>query len=216
MRAFMLSCLVVAAASAPSFGQPAAAGPVPRPPVSTPTATAEPSGPGPNSGATNALPVRRVVLYKNGVGYFEHLGRVRGNQAVTIDFTSGQLNDVLKSLTTLDLGNGRITGITYNSDAPIGQQLAAVGLPIGEASSLSEFYGAVRGARLEAQTPAGTIAGRLLSVEKRRRARGAGPVEEETNSPSSPTTARSGSSSSRRSSPSASPIASSSSSWAAT
>ena len=28
---------------------------------------------------------------------------VRDNQAVTISFTSGQLNDVLKSLTVLDL-----------------------------------------------------------------------------------------------------------------
>jgi hypothetical protein len=34
------------------------------------------------------LPVRRVVLYKNGVGYFEHLGPVRGSQDVHIDFTS--------------------------------------------------------------------------------------------------------------------------------
>jgi hypothetical protein len=33
------------------------------------------------------LPVRRVVLYKNGVGYFEHLGQVRGSQDVHIDFT---------------------------------------------------------------------------------------------------------------------------------
>ena len=37
------------------------------------------------------LPVRRVVLYKNGVGYFEHLGRVHGSQYVHIDFTSAQL-----------------------------------------------------------------------------------------------------------------------------
>jgi hypothetical protein len=26
------------------------------------------------------LPVRRVILYKTGVGYFEHLGQVRGDQ----------------------------------------------------------------------------------------------------------------------------------------
>src|SRR5689334_11611230 len=45
------------------------------------------------------LPVRRVVLYKNGVGYFEHTGAVRGSQEVNIDFTTGQLNDVVKSLT---------------------------------------------------------------------------------------------------------------------
>src|SRR5207244_991053 len=59
------------------------------------------------------LPVKRVVLYKSGVGYFEHLGRVRGNGTVSIDFTSGQLDDVLKSLTTLDLDGGRVSGVSY-------------------------------------------------------------------------------------------------------
>ena len=48
------------------------------------------------------LPVKRVVLYKNGVGYFEHLGHVRDNQQVTVSFTSGQLNDVLKKVQTFD------------------------------------------------------------------------------------------------------------------
>jgi hypothetical protein len=36
----------------------------------------------------NKLPVKRVVLYKNGVGYFEHLGQVRDKQDVAIPFTS--------------------------------------------------------------------------------------------------------------------------------
>src|ERR1700674_5516808 len=95
------------------------------------------------------LPVRRVVLYKNGVGYFEHLGRVRGNQDVHIDFTSAQLNDVLKSLTVLDLAGGRITGVDYNSEAPLARRLATLRLALGERPSVSEFLGALRGARLE-------------------------------------------------------------------
>ena len=45
------------------------------------------------------LPLKRVVLYKNGVGYFEHSGQVRGSEDIHIDFTTGQLNDALKSLT---------------------------------------------------------------------------------------------------------------------
>ena len=65
------------------------------------------------------LPVRRVVLYKSGVGYFEHVGRVRDDQTMAIDLTSGQLDDVLKSLTTVDLGEGRVTGITFNSDRAV-------------------------------------------------------------------------------------------------
>src|SRR5208282_1158693 len=77
------------------------------------------------------LPVRRVVLYKNGVGYFEHLGRVRGSQDVHIDSTSAQLNDVLKSLTVLDLAGGRITGVDYNSEAPLARRLATLRLALG-------------------------------------------------------------------------------------
>src|SRR5687767_2214257 len=61
--------------------------------------------------ATEPLPVRRVVLYKTGVGYFEHLGTVRNRQDIAIRFTSAQLNDVLKSLTAIDLDKGQVTGI---------------------------------------------------------------------------------------------------------
>src|SRR5437870_9106037 len=57
----------------------------------------------------DVLPVKRVVLYKNGVGYFEHTALVHGTQDLSIDFTSSQLNDVLKSLTAVDLGDGRIS-----------------------------------------------------------------------------------------------------------
>src|ERR1700722_16463684 len=78
------------------------------------------------SSAAGKLPVRRVVLYKNGVGYFEHLGRVRGSQDVHIDFTGAQLNDVLKSLTVLDLSGGRITGVDYNSEAPLARRLGTL------------------------------------------------------------------------------------------
>ncbi len=118
------------------------------------------------------LPVRRVVLYKNGVGYFEHLGRVRGTQAVTINFTSAQLNDVLKSLTTIDLGGGRITSVSYNSEAPLAQRLGSLNLPLGRETTLSQFLGALRGARLEVRTGAGPVTGRLLSVEPRTRGTG--------------------------------------------
>jgi hypothetical protein len=129
----------------------------------------ESSGSGASEPAAK-LPVRRVVLYKNGVGYFEHLGRVRGSQDVHIDFTSAQLNDVLKSLTVLDLAGGRITGVDYNSEAPLARRLATLRLALGERPSVSEFLGALRGARLEVRSGAGpALTGRLLSVERKTR-----------------------------------------------
>ncbi len=113
------------------------------------------------------LPVTRVVLYKNGVGYFEHSGRVRGSQDVNIDFTTAQLNDVLKSLTVLDLGQGRITGVSYNSNAPLEQRLNSLHLAVGEKPTTAQFLDSLRGARVEVRSGTETATGRLLSVDER-------------------------------------------------
>ena len=95
------------------------------------------------------LPVKRVVLYKNGVGYFEHSARVHGNQELAIDFTTAQLNDVLKSLTVVDLGDGRISGVRYNSIAPLEERLKTLRLPFGEQVTRTDFLTAMRGSRVE-------------------------------------------------------------------
>jgi hypothetical protein len=127
--------------------------------------------------AQDNLPIKRVVLYKNGIGYFEHLGRIRGNQDVTVSFTSGQLNDVLKSLTVLDLNGGRITGVAYGSAAPVERQLGDLRIPTGDNTSLAEFLGALRGARLEVRNGPTVITGRLLSVERKTRISGGATLE---------------------------------------
>src|ERR1700683_4800095 len=127
------------------------------------------------------LPVKRVVLYKNGVGYFEHAARVHGTQDLSIDFTTSQLNDVLKSLTAVDLGEGRVSSVRYNSIAPLDERLKTLRLPFGEQVTQAEYLAALRGARVEVHSGSGTAAGRLLSVEKIRRQRGKDDFEDVTN-----------------------------------
>ncbi len=111
------------------------------------------------------LPVTRVALYKNGVGFFEHAGRVTGDQSVTIDFTTAQLNDVLQSLTAIDLNGGRIAGAGYNSTTPLEQQLQALPLGLGEDPTAIDFYNAIRGARVQVHSTGAAITGRLLNIE---------------------------------------------------
>jgi hypothetical protein len=114
------------------------------------------------------LPVRRVVLYKNGVGYFEHSGRVTGNQAVSIDFTSSQLDDVLQSLTALDLNGGRIAGVNYNSTTPLDQQLKNIPLGLGEKPSTTELYASLAGAHVEVSGAGeAALSGRIVHYEIR-------------------------------------------------
>ena len=118
--------------------------------------------------AIKDLPVRKVVLYKNGVGYFEHAGSVTNNQRVTIDFTSPQLNDVLQSLTVLDEGGGRIAGVNYNSTTPLAEQLKTLSLGMTEDPTSTELFQALRGQRVEVTGgPGGTLTGRLMAIESR-------------------------------------------------
>ncbi len=114
------------------------------------------------------LPVKRVVLYKNGVGYFEHSARVRGAQELNIDFTTAQLNDVLNSLTVVDLGSGRISGVRFNSIAPLSERLKALRLPLSEGTSRDDFLNALRGTRVEVHNGSASGEGRVLSVETRK------------------------------------------------
>src|SRR5579875_3694381 len=97
----------------------------------------------------NQLRVTHVSLYKNGVGFFEHEGRVSGDAAVSIDLTSAQLSDGLQSLAAVDLGGGHVTGANYNSTTPLEEQLRTLPLSLGENPSREDLFGALKGARVE-------------------------------------------------------------------
>lgn len=111
------------------------------------------------------LPVKKVVLYKNGVGYFEHRGQVLGNQEFGIEFTTAQLNDVLKSLTLVDLSGGAINAVRYNSVAPLDEQLKGLQIPLSEEVTSAAFLIALRGTQVEVHTASTTAIGKIFSVE---------------------------------------------------
>jgi hypothetical protein len=111
------------------------------------------------------LPITRVSLYKNGVGFFEHSGHVTGSQSVTIDFTTDQLNDVLQSLTAIDLGGGRIAGAGYNSTTPLDQQLKALSLGLPAKTTFSGLFNTLRGTRVQITGSGAPFTGRLVDCE---------------------------------------------------
>jgi hypothetical protein len=113
------------------------------------------------------LSVKKVELYKNGMGYFEHLGTVKGAQNVEITLTSSQLNDVLKSLTVLDWGKGQVGGANYDSLAPLDRRMSEVPIDLTTAPGIVEMLNQLRGAGLEIRTPSGIATGKLMGAELR-------------------------------------------------
>ena len=115
------------------------------------------------------LPVKRIILYSNGIGYFERQGTVNGSQNIELEFTSNQMNDVLKSLLLLDLNGGRIASATYNTAKPMEKQLERFTLNLNgsKGKSLTALIGQLVGTRIEVKTGANSIEGKVIGLETR-------------------------------------------------
>lgn len=113
------------------------------------------------------LPIRRVVLYKHGVGYFERETSVEGEQSLSLSFKQREVSDVLKSLTVLDLNGGTVSAVSYDSTTPVEQLLAEIALSIPDDGSLVGLLPQIKGARAAVKpTGAGAVQGVILGVDK--------------------------------------------------
>ncbi len=70
------------------------------------------------------LPIREVILYKHGVGFFERSGDLKPGETARLDFKADDMNDVLKSLTITDRSGGKIDGVRYDASESPDKRLA--------------------------------------------------------------------------------------------
>ena len=123
------------------------------------------------------LPVREVVLFKHGVGYFARSGRLAAGESARLDFKAGEMNDVLKSLTIDEKGVGKISGLRYDSSDPLAKKLGEFPFSIGSQQPLSAVLDQLKGARIELKFGSETVAGAIVGA--RRLAGGANQPEHE-------------------------------------
>jgi hypothetical protein len=118
------------------------------------------------------LPIRRVILYSNGVAYVERRGFVSGDAEINLSFKQSQVDDVLKSMVVLDLNQGKIGAVSYNSSAPASARTAEIPFSVEAKSGedgggISEVLAQMQGAKVLVTSVKGTAAGSILTVEKR-------------------------------------------------
>ncbi|MCX6597284.1 MAG: hypothetical protein NTV70_13055 [Acidobacteria bacterium] len=105
------------------------------------------------------LPVRQVVLYKNGLGYFERGGELARGETARLDFRADEMNDVLKSLTVRDASGGTVAGVRYDSSDPLEKKLGEFPFRLAGGGSMVDFLDQMKGARVETTAAAGVILG---------------------------------------------------------
>ncbi len=115
------------------------------------------------SAAAADIPIRQVILYKSGVGYFERSGQLGPGESARLDFKATDMNDVLKSLTLEDRNGGKVTGLRYDSSEPLGQKLAEFPFKIDGQAALAVFIDQMKGAKVEIKYGAETVSGAIVS-----------------------------------------------------
>jgi hypothetical protein len=109
------------------------------------------------------LPVREVILYKHGVGYFERSGQLNAGETARLDFKADDMNDVLKSLTLTDRSGGKIGSVRYDASESLDKRLENFPFAVGDELSMAAFLDQMKGARIELKVGSETLAGSVVS-----------------------------------------------------
>jgi hypothetical protein len=110
------------------------------------------------------LPVKNVVLYKHGVGYFERAGELSAGESARLDFKENDMNDVLKSLTVEVKGGAGVSALRYDSAEPLERKLGQFPLKLGDRQPISTLLDQLKGARLALTMGTQTVEGVIVSA----------------------------------------------------
>jgi len=110
------------------------------------------------------LPVRRVVLFQNGVAYLERRGEFKGDE-LHLRVHPSHIGDILKSITVVDFKGGHANSLALPVDISSDRALAQLPkLALGQ-GALGALLGALRGAWVRLKTDSGESEGRLIGVD---------------------------------------------------
>jgi len=110
------------------------------------------------------LPVREVVIFKNGVAYFERAGELKPGETARLDFKAEDMNDVLKSLTITDRSGAKINSVRYDASESVEKRLENFPFTVGPETSLAKFLDQMKGATLNLTLGNQNVAGAIVSA----------------------------------------------------
>lgn len=111
--------------------------------------------------------IKRVVLYKHGVGHFERRAEISGDGEVRLAFRAEEMNDVLKSLTVYDSGGGSVSSVSYDNKKPISKLLSDISLNIPGQGGSTPLLASLRGAEVAVTVGSRTVEGQVVGVDSR-------------------------------------------------
>ena len=115
-----------------------------------------------------SLPIKKVALYKHGMGYFERSGSLNGAQHVELSCSLDEIDDMLKSLIVLS-DQGGPANITYDSSKPTAEKLSEFGFDLRKVKGFPDLLGQLKGASVIVDFEDRQVEGRLTGVDRAER-----------------------------------------------
>ncbi len=120
--------------------------------------------------AGSRINLKKVALFKSGVGYFELRASVEAGKGIELYFKREQMNDLLKSLTILDLSRGQVghaISVVYDSTKTAKQQLSDYAFDLRKGDGLPQVLKQLQGSKIELIIGSSPITGTIVGVETR-------------------------------------------------
>jgi hypothetical protein len=117
----------------------------------------------------DTLPIKQVVLFNSGVGYFQREGEIDGDARIQLSFPVGDINDLLKSLVLQD-SKGRIGTVNFDSSDPIDKILRSFALDLTGNPTFGQILNQARGekidiTRADKKEGAAKVSGTIVGLE---------------------------------------------------
>lgn len=120
--------------------------------------------------AGSRINLKKVALFKSGVGYFELRASVEAGKGIELYFKREQMNDLLKSLTILDLSRGQVghaISVVYDSTKTAKQQLSDYAFDLRKGDGLPQVLKQLQGSKIELIIGSTPITGTIVGMETR-------------------------------------------------
>jgi len=113
-----------------------------------------------------SLPVKRMVLYKHGVGFIERGLKIGNDDPLKLNFKMDTMDDILKSLCIFDTGKGRVTGVSYETGEDISILMAEKAINVPDQQALIGLLRQLKGYTVKLETPEGLVEGTVVGTQE--------------------------------------------------
>ena len=125
------------------------------------------------------IPLKRVTLYKHGIGHFERRGKFKGPGEIELLCGPEDIDDMLKSLLVLNVEGGGLAAVTYDSAKTLPARLSEFGFDLRKCHGLLELIAQIKGSPVTIKVGTQKVEGRVAGLDEVEQAVGENKVIEQ-------------------------------------